>query len=42
MKLHAGGVRLFAGGGILPESTLESEWRETCHKMRTMLALLGR
>ncbi len=42
MKLHAGGARLFAGGGILPESTLQSEWRETCHKMRTMLALLGR
>ncbi len=42
LKLHAGGVRLYAGGGILPQSTLESEWKETCQKMCTMLALLGR
>lgn len=42
LKYHAGGVRLYAGGGILPESVLDSEWRETCHKMSTMLALLGR
>ena len=42
LKLHAGGVRLYAGGGILPQSKLASEWRETCHKMCTMLALIGR
>lgn len=42
LKLLAGGVRLYAGGGILPQSRLESEWKETCHKMCTMLALLGR
>ena len=42
LKLYAGGVRLYAGGGILPESTLEQEWQETCHKMCTMLVLLGR
>ncbi len=42
LRLHAGGVRLYAGGGILPESTLDQEWQETCHKMCTMLALLGR
>ena len=41
LKLYAGGVRLYAGGGILPESTLEQEWQETCHKMCTMLVLLG-
>ena len=42
LKLHAGGVRLYAGGGILAQSKLESEWKETCHKMCTMLALIGR
>ncbi|MDO5536190.1 MAG: chorismate-binding protein [Desulfovibrionaceae bacterium] len=41
LKLSRSGARLYAGGGILPESTLDLEWRETCGKMCTMLALLG-
>ncbi len=41
LKLSRSVARLYAGGGILPESTLEGEWRETCGKMCTMLALLG-
>ncbi|MBR5166823.1 MAG: isochorismate synthase [Salinivirgaceae bacterium] len=32
-------VKLMAGGGILPESELESEWNETENKMRTLLNL---
>ena len=31
----------YAGGGLLPASELASEWRETCHKMRTMLSITG-
>lgn len=42
LKLSRSGARLYAGGGILPESNLVTEWRETCGKMCTMLALLGR
>ncbi len=41
LKLSQSGARLYAGGGILPESRLDAEWRETCGKMCTMLALLG-
>lgn len=32
-------VKLIAGGGILPESELESEWNETENKMRTLMNL---
>ncbi len=32
-------VQLIAGGGILPESTLEQEWRETEEKMETLRGL---
>ena len=32
-------VKLIAGGGILPESELESEWRETENKMQTLTRL---
>jgi len=32
-------VKLIAGGGILPESNLESEWAETENKMRTLTDL---
>ena len=32
-------VKLVAGGGILPESELESEWRETENKMQTLTRL---
>lgn len=31
---------LYAGGGIMPDSTLQSEWDETEHKMKTINALL--
>ncbi len=41
LKLSQQGVRLYAGGGILPQSDPDSEWLETCGKMCTMLALLG-
>lgn len=34
--------RLYAGGGLLKESTEELEWRETEAKMGTMLRCLGR
>ena len=37
--LNANKVQLIAGGGILPESELESEWRETENKMRTLTDL---
>lgn len=33
--------RLYAGGGLLPESREEEEWHETEAKMRTMLNVLG-
>ena len=32
-------VKLIAGGGILPESELESEWNETENKLRTLMNL---
>lgn len=32
---------LYAGGGLLPESTLESEWTETERKMCTMLNIMS-
>ena len=34
-------LRLYAGGGLLKESTLESEWEETVRKMGTVKAVLG-
>lgn len=34
-------VRLFAGAGIVPASSPESEWRETGVKLSTMLNVLG-
>lgn len=35
-KLEQGKATLYAGGGIMPESTLASEWDETEHKMQTI------
>lgn len=32
-------IKLYAGGGILPSSTLEGEWMETENKMQTLLYL---
>ena len=33
-------LRLFAGGGILPSSDVDSEWRETQYKMNTMKSII--
>lgn len=40
MRIASSYVRLFAGGGLLNSSELESEWNETEDKMQTMLSLL--
>ncbi|MBR6286738.1 MAG: isochorismate synthase [Bacteroidaceae bacterium] len=40
MHGEAGRVRLYAGGGILPTSVMEQEWRETQEKMKTILNIL--
>lgn len=40
MQLMSDSAILFAGGGLLPTSHLESEWIETQRKMKTMLRLL--
>lgn len=40
MRLRSGACDLFAGGGLLTDSTESSEWSETEAKMRTMLNLL--
>ena len=36
---NSNNVNLYAGGGILPESTLEQEWHETALKLQTMKSL---
>ena len=33
---ETGAFRLYAGGGLLPESVLEEEWTETERKLQTM------
>lgn len=38
--LNLDGARLYAGGGILPTSVMQSEWEETEAKMQTMRSLL--
>lgn len=40
MRITPSFARLFAGGGLLTSSDLESEWNETEDKMQTMLSLL--
>ena len=40
MEVFANFARLYAGGGILPSSELESEWTETQEKMKTMKKIL--
>lgn len=40
MRISRGEAVLYAGGGILPSSDVESEWEETRHKMRTMREVL--
>ena len=34
------GVRLYAGGGLLPSSRMQEEWAETEHKLQTMKRVL--
>ena len=41
MRIIGDRYRLFAGGGILPESDESLEWEETEAKMQTMLSLMG-
>lgn len=40
MQIFPGFCRLYAGGGLMPESREEDEWEETEVKMRVMSALL--
>lgn len=40
MKIEGQESTLYAGGGILPSSTLEAEWEETQQKLNTMLNIL--
>ena len=40
MHLTGGKAVLYAGGGILPQSTPDTEWEETRHKMNTMHNIL--
>lgn len=40
MRIMPSYVRLYAGGGLLISSDMESEWNETEDKMQTMLSLL--
>ena len=41
MQITPAGYHLYAGGGLLAESTEETEWRETEAKMQTMRRLLA-
>lgn len=40
MRIDKHTATLFAGSGILTSSTAESEWEETCEKMKTMQTIL--
>lgn len=40
MQIFPGLCRLYAGGGLMPDSDEESEWQETAVKMQTMKSLL--
>ncbi len=41
MNIAADQCRLYAGGGLLKDSRMEQEWKETEAKMETMRGLLG-
>ena len=42
MNIHQGGkFDLYAGGGLLAESKMENEWKETEEKMKTMRRVIG-
>ncbi len=40
MKIETGELKLFAGGGLLPSSNRETEWKETEEKLKTMRGIL--
>jgi isochorismate synthase len=40
MKMEDDCLRLFAGGGLLPSSTRETEWKETEEKLKTMRQII--
>ena len=40
MQISSQTYTLYAGGGLLPSSLLEEEWKETENKMQTMGAVL--
>lgn len=40
MQVYSNAAELYAGGGILRNSSLESEWNETNEKLKTMEAVL--
>ena len=40
MQLFSSRAVLYAGGGVMPESTEQEEWDETCRKLETMLEVL--
>jgi isochorismate synthase len=42
MKIESGQLKLFAGGGLLPSSYRETEWRETEEKLKTMRRIIGK
>lgn len=41
MQIFPGLCRLYAGGGLMPDSVEQAEWAETTLKMQTMRSLLG-
>lgn len=41
MQIFPGFCRLYAGGGLMPDSDEESEWQETAAKMQTMRDIVG-
>lgn len=41
MQIHDKCFELFAGGGILPESSEADEWNETLYKMQAMMRSIG-
>lgn len=40
MHIEKSSLTLFAGGGLLASSSIDEEWEETEHKLRTMLGIL--
>ena len=40
MQVFEDSLRLYAGGGIMPQSTVDSEWQEIEYKMQTILSII--